>query len=171
MSSAIGYAPGLPVKITLLITALLLVAGSSALARPPQHNHRFDPRGYPRRLVPLPGGPPIWVNEGPCPDYPDGGACLASRTHVIYLDHAGGHWRRYLLAHELGHVFDLRHLSSAERVAFMHAIGSNLPWWSQSRRDHHRDSGEEMFADAYAFCLLHEGPAYWQFCPLISSFK
>lgn len=73
----------------------------------------------------------------------------------MYLPRPGrngwSYWdERVLFLHELGHVYDFRHLNRAERNEFRAAVQTPFGWWS-TKTD---VPPGEMFAEEYAACAL-----------------
>lgn len=105
----------------------------------------------------------------------------------MYLPRPGhGGWtywdERVLFLHELGHVYDFRHLSRAERNLFRATAGTPFAWWSKKTEV----PPGEIFAEQYSACALGmtlrerdaipsvsygwEPPSNVGLCPLIRSF-
>jgi hypothetical protein len=111
--------------------------------------------------VPLPSG--VTVVEQRCAVRPDAASCADIVHKTVYLapeDEREG-WRpaHYILAHELGHLWDFEHMDDARRAAFSSMVGlpfTPVAWFYQATRT--SAPGDEQFADAYALCAL--GPKY-----------
>jgi hypothetical protein len=58
---------------------------------------------------------------------------------------------RFVLFHELGHVFDREWMTDATRASFMGLIGRTDGWWSSADGP----PPGELFADAYALCSIY----------------
>jgi hypothetical protein len=106
-------------------------------------------------LVPTPPGT-IDVVEQACAPKP---ACTSAGGPVFVGagEILGGGWDQpwprlhELFMHELGHQFDFKVLTDADRAAFSDLIGDpGVPW--------HTEGGNppgEQFAEAFAYCSLH----------------
>jgi hypothetical protein len=75
-------------------------------------------------------------------------------TTVLHLPTARGVDLRWTLLHELGHVFDDRVLTAADRAAFKGAIRYSGAWTSGD------EPAGERFAEAYAGCALYAHAPY-----------
>jgi hypothetical protein len=75
-------------------------------------------------------------------------------TTVLHLPTARGVDLRWTLMHELGHVFDDRVLTPADRVAFKRAIRYPAPWTTGA------EPAGERFAEAYAGCAIYSRAPY-----------
>lgn len=93
-------------------------------------------------LVPSPPGTVVAVDR-PCPNF-NALACWVPADDTIY---AGGAWVwNQAFEHEVGHVFDTRVLTDADRAAFARIVGR----WDV-----------EWFADAYSICATTTRPRHW----------
>jgi hypothetical protein len=134
-----------------LAAGLVLAAVLTAVAPA----HAGEIAGTPRVVrtalelkVPLPPGH-ITVSTDECPESPgEGMACAYPTLGEIYL--AGG-VDRFVLAHELGAVFDERVLTDRDRARLTRLLGARGPW-HQGTGMHciGRGCASELFADAYA---------------------
>lgn len=132
-----------------LLLVLLVPASASAEVRWPSGTVAQPFASWAESsAMPLPPGD-ITVVVSPCPLETDvvASGCTA-REWPIFLDAALlADQMREVFLHEIGHQFDWRVLTNADRVrlaAVMHA-----PWpWSQGSRP----SGSEWFAEAYSTC-------------------
>lgn len=119
------------------------------------------------RIPQLPGPLPALIHE-PCPGYhPAPRGCAISPGDV---DATGRQWSngavfvrpgtgRYVLLHELGHIYDDRYFDNSERRAFARAIHrTGHPWrviWrTPAGPVQSPDSLAEIMADAYANCRM-----------------
>jgi hypothetical protein len=87
-------------------------------------------------------------------------------SREMFLPQSGwGGWtywdERVLFLHELGHVFDSRQLSKAERTRFRILARTRCSWWSdrcylagEPRKEDYNVPPGEMFAEMYAACAL-----------------
>jgi hypothetical protein len=109
-------------------------------------------------LIPAPAAT---IVRAPCPAATEAmttGACAYADQGTIYLPDGS---TRFMLQHELGHVFDAQHLDDGERHKIARSLGVNPdgPWRTP---DPYR-SGMEKFADAYAACRLRMDPDHgWE---------
>jgi hypothetical protein len=75
-------------------------------------------------------------------------------TTVLHLPTARGVDTRWTLMHELGHVFDDRVLTPADRAAFKRAIRYPASWTTGA------EPAGERFAEAYAGCAFYARAPY-----------
>jgi hypothetical protein len=75
-------------------------------------------------------------------------------TTVLHLPTARGVDVRWTLMHELGHVFDDRVLTAADRAAFKRTIRYAAPWTTGA------EPAGERFAEAYAGCAVYAHAPY-----------
>ena len=101
-----------------------------------------------RALVPTVTGR-VRVRVRRCPARPKTAGCVYTRRpRTIYVRPRLRDPRGVLL-HELGHVFDYRQLSAADRARL--AVLLRAPVWGDQQQP---TIGSEKFADAYALCGL-----------------
>ncbi len=99
-----------------------------------------------RALVPTVRGRVHILLTG-CPRRPRFAGCVYSRRlHTIYMKRRVRQ-RRQVLYHELGHLFDFRLLSHAERRAYKRLVGQPRRGWFGGV-----NPPSEQFAEAYALC-------------------
>jgi hypothetical protein len=108
----------------------------------------------------------VSVIYAPCPDSPDAGGCAYADQAALARDAYGAKCRnpdgcvyvanhdRFNRLHELGHVFDARYLTDANRAWFARKLGMAGPWLTG--RTGIATAGEQ-FADAYANCVMGNG--------------
>lgn len=106
--------------------------------------------------APTPAGEQGVENTG-CPAVPGAGGCTGSLPclECIYVQHGAG---RFTFAHELGHRFDALLMNPGSRNRFRTLTGHrNMPWLCDELSGETclgRPTAGELFADAYAACLL-----------------
>lgn len=108
-------------------------------------------------MIPLPAPlPPIVIAD--CPAIKALG-CYYNKT--VYLT-AEVKDDRFVFYHELGHYVDDTMLNDGERNKFMRMDGMRFPvWWKTT--GNRRNSGGELFADAYSHCAGGDKPGWWTF--------
>jgi hypothetical protein len=102
-----------------------------------------------KSLVPIVPGR-VKVSLRGCPAHPKAVGCVYSnRLSTLYLDR-----RRAALPatlyHELGHLYDWRVLSNADRRRFKRLIGRPRQGWFKGQGE-----PAEQFAEAYSFCARY----------------
>jgi hypothetical protein len=100
--------------------------------------------------IPTPAGA-VAVDLHPCPGSQYDSCWDAT---VLHLPTARGVDLRWTLMHELGHVFDDRVLTAADRAAFKRVIRYSAAWTTGD------EPAGERFAEAYAGCALYARPPY-----------
>lgn len=101
----------------------------------------------PVQIIEMSGTDPAWPCKTEYGYEPE--ACVLSLTGEIFLDTARLVQPRRVVYHELGHIFDARALTDADRERFATLIEFPAePWLSSA---YHGTAGE-IFAEAYAEC-------------------
>lgn len=101
--------------------------------------------------APLPAG--VTVHLERCPTTGTSGCAYVQTGDIYVTPHPDSDRRvfRFLLAHELGHVWDAQHMDDSHRDSFAAQVGMlGQPWLDP---DALAQPGES-FADAYAFCAF-----------------
>jgi hypothetical protein len=88
----------------------------------------------------------VTVDAAACP-----GSLGCALPGAIELSPMAG---RKVFLHELGHIFDMRHLTDEDRAAFLALIRhTDFAWWGSAAEGYdYERMGAEWFADAYAQC-------------------
>lgn len=105
----------------------------------------------------IPGPLQITIVRGPCPDEPQALGCAHAADATVYVDTRD----RFIVQHEIGHLFDAQRLDDRERGALAHLLHARAPWNAPSLDGFGDDSpapARELFADAYAACRLGLDP-------------
>lgn len=125
-----------------------------------------------------PKPPQVSIIDSPCPGAGESFAagCTYMETRTIYRDSSTD---KFVLRHEMGHLFDAEELTNGDRSYFMRLMHISGPWYGTEVG---QESPSEYFADEYAACSLHfvvrgtweSGYAhtptkreYRQFCPAL----
>lgn len=151
--------------VSLLALAVALLAPASAHAT---HHRAQHPRTYKVVRPPLPNPMPQIV-RGACPGMGDDAeGCFVPAGEADYI---GTPWPtgavftdgyRFTRAHELGHAFDATMMDAGERERFVRLtqMFADDELWNSTYTDEAGrlldvgDSPAEVFADAYASCLI-----------------
>ncbi|MEA2406932.1 MAG: hypothetical protein QOE69_1051 [Thermoleophilaceae bacterium] len=141
------------------VTGVVLTALAACAFAAPAHAKRtvfVDEHGRPihgqlakwarAAKVPLPGGR-VQIRRAPCPSgLPVEGCVYTGRPRMVFLS-PGLRQTRYVLLHELGHVFDLVVLNARERRHFKRILGIRRSGWFRGGLP-----PAEWFAEGYAAC-------------------
>lgn len=106
---------------------------------------------------PSPSGS-IAVHFGPCPSLPGSGGCAMPWISTIYVPDRNV----FAVEHEMGHFFDVRDLTDADRARIVMLIGfsASTPWQNPDRWTDgdpyclKTACPNEQFANVYAACTL-----------------
>jgi hypothetical protein len=101
-----------------------------------------------RSVIAAPTGVTVYASA--CPEGDDVPACAYPQQAIVYVAPGQG---RFVLEHELGHVFDYQRLTPGDRNWFTRMLGLTGVW-SQGTGMEGLHSPAERFADAYATCAL-----------------
>lgn len=147
------------VPAALLTTTIVAAAAAPANAQL-DTGHELTDRMAARFAVPLPSEA-VTVSFDGCPG--GAGGCASPDTGEIWL----GGTERFVLAHEIGHVYDYRHLDGYWRGRLILLMGFEpTDHWDGKAGDGIATGDQclvracpaEIFADAYAACALRLDP-------------
>ena len=140
-----------PLIVSIVLALLVPATASATTLATPDGAVRPQPfqAWVDRSAVPTPPGV-VTLHLESCPGGPAwGAACADSSALSIHLGSEGRD--RVTLLHELGHIFDGRVLTDADRARLQALLGRPGAWDGPAADD----PPHEQFAEAYALCARH----------------
>lgn len=164
-------------RISLIITVLTFLAFSASAGAVTLVTPQGQPVGgkwqrwADQARVPTYSGTVIFGDVADCEGAAHGCALFTlTPAEIVVADHPIPRWKlanpRWVLYHELGHIYDWQHLTAADRAQLTLLMGDRSRSWTEVRVVN--GGAQDDFADLYAFCAENYGRRGWLSANVVS---